>query len=149
MSPALRYLWAGPASAIGLVWAVLALHRGRLRVVDGVLEASGPWLAWTLRRLVPLEGGALALTLGHVVLGRDAAALAVTRAHERVHVRQYERWGPLFLPAYAAASVAALVGGGHFYHDNVFEREASRADAWPSGGPSPQGGTGEGGRSSR
>jgi len=127
--PLLRYVWAGPGTAIGVIWAALALHRGRLGIVDGVLEASGPWLDWTLRRVVPLPGGALAITLGHVVIGRDAGALAVTRAHERVHVRQYERWGPLFLPAYALASVVAVVGGGHPYHDNWFEREASRADA--------------------
>jgi hypothetical protein len=121
--PVFGYLWAGPATAIGL--------------------------AWTLRRLVPLDGGALALTLGHVVLGRDASALAATRAHERVHVRQYELWGPLFLPAYALASVVALVAGGHPYRDNWFEREARRAEARPGGGLDPGAGTGGGGRSSR
>ena len=64
------------------------------------------------------------MTLGHVVLGRSAAALAETRAHERVHVTQCERWGPFFLPAYAASSLAAWARGGHPYWDNAFERRA-------------------------
>ncbi len=69
-----------------------------------------------------------AITLGHVVLGRDNATLASTRAHERVHVRQCERWGPCFLPAYVIGSLLALARGGHFYRDNPFEQEAFAAD---------------------
>jgi hypothetical protein len=129
--PIWRYLWASPATVLGVLWAALALPRGRVQLADGVLEAWGPLIDWTLRRLVPLPGGALAVTLGHVVIGRDRAALAATRAHERVHVRQYERWGPFFLPAYALSSLLAAALGGHPYHDNWFEREAARAAAGP------------------
>jgi hypothetical protein len=32
------------------------------------------------------------MTLGHVVIARDQDLLDLTRAHERVHVRQCERW---------------------------------------------------------
>ena len=67
------------------------------------------------------------MTLGHVVLGRSAAALAETRAHERVHVTQCERWGPFFLPAYAASSLAAWARGG----DAVLGQRV-RAAAWTS-----------------
>jgi hypothetical protein len=88
------------------------------------VEAYGPRLQWALAHLVPLAGGAAALTLGHVVIGRDAAALDDTRAHERVHVRQYERWGPLFVPVYFVASGWVAWRGGHPYLDNPFEREA-------------------------
>jgi hypothetical protein len=94
---------------------------------DGVIEAHGGLLSFVLRRVVPLRGGASAMTLGHVVLGRDAGCLERTRAHERAHVRQFERWGPLFLPAYVAASLAALVGRRHYYRDNRFERQAASA----------------------
>ena len=52
----------------------------------------------------------------------------ITRAHERVHVRQYEWWGPLFVPAYLLAGLWALIHGGHPYFDNRFEREARLAD---------------------
>ena len=120
-----RYCWALPATMLGLLVAGLAWPRGRVRVVDGVLEAHGPWLGWALTTCVPLSTGAAALTLGHVVVGRDEHALERTRAHERVHVRQYERWGALFLPAYLVASVYATLSGGHYYFDNAFEREAS------------------------
>lgn len=87
------------------------------------MELCSPGLAWVLRNLPP-SSGVIALTLGHVVLGRDLDCLAASRAHERVHVAQYERWGPLFLPAYLLASVAALVQGRHPYEDNHFERSA-------------------------
>jgi hypothetical protein len=117
-------LWALPVTAVGLTLAMAACYRGRIRVVGGVVEAWGPLLGWGLGRLVPLPGGAEAITLGHVVLGRDAHALLATRVHERVHVGQYERWGPLFVPAYFASSLWALVSGRHPYFDNVFEREA-------------------------
>jgi hypothetical protein len=120
-----RYGWALPATVLGLLLAGLALRRGRVRAIDGVLEAHGPWLRWALTTCVPLPGGVAAITLGHVVLGQNEHALEYTRAHERVHVRQYERWGVFLLPAYLVASVYAALSGGHYYFDNAFEREAS------------------------
>jgi hypothetical protein len=113
-----------PATALGLLFAGLTLPRGRVAIVCGVIEAHGPILRWALSRLLPNQGGASAITLGHVVLGRDATALESTRLHERVHVAQYERWGPLFLPAYVGASLAACIRGADYYFDNRFEREA-------------------------
>ena len=120
----LSYLWAAPATVPGLICSSLALAGGEIRIVDGVVEAHGPALRWALRRLVPLRGGAAAITLGHVVLAVSATALAETRAHERVHVCQYARWGPLFLPAYVIASAGAWCRGEHVYFGNRFEREA-------------------------
>lgn len=122
------YLWASPVTTVGLVIALATCRRGQLVLVDGVIEAHGPRLRWALRHLVPLHGGAAAITLGHVVLARDRASHEWTRAHERVHVRQYERWGPLFVPAYLAAGLWAAVRGGHVYLDNPFEREAFDAE---------------------
>jgi hypothetical protein len=58
-----------------------------------VVEASGGWARWLVR------GGA-AMTPGHVILARDAECMDRSRVHELVHVRQYERWGPLLLPVY-------------------------------------------------
>jgi hypothetical protein len=124
MARSLRYLWAGPATLVGLVLAFALLRRGRAALVGGVIEAHSPLLGLALRRLTPLAGGAAAMTLGHVVIGRSAEALDLTRAHERVHVRQYEMWGPLFVPAYFAAGLYALARGRHPYLDNHFEREA-------------------------
>lgn len=120
----LRYLWASPATFLGLLVAVPLLRRGHFACVDGVIEAHSPLLERALTSLTPLAGGADAMTLGHVVIGRDACALDATRAHERVHVRQYECWGPFFLPAYFLAGALALANGGDPYFDNHFERQA-------------------------
>ena len=120
----MRYLWASPATALGLIAATLASRRARAAIVDGVIEIHGPALAWALRTLTPWCGGAVAITFGHVVLARDQTALDSTRTHERVHVRQYEVWGPFFIPAYLAAGVWAWLRGGDAYYDNPFEREA-------------------------
>ena len=119
-----RYMWAAPTTAIGLLVLLAGLWRAQARVVEGVLEAHGPMLAWLLVHLTRLPGGAAALTLGHVVIARDRRSLEETRAHERVHVRQCETWGPLFVPAYLTASLWAVWRGRNFYFDNRFEVEA-------------------------
>jgi hypothetical protein len=120
------YAWAGPNTLLGLMLGLMALGGGRAALVRGVLEVHGPALRWMLRHLTLVPGGAAAITFGHVVIGTDAAALELTRAHERVHVRQYERWGPLFIPAYLAAGLWMMVRGRHPYLENPFEREACR-----------------------
>jgi hypothetical protein len=119
-------VWAAPTPIVaGLTFLPLALvSGGGCRIVHGVVEIYGGLVAFFLRRLVPLPGGALAMTLGRVVLGRDRHALDLTRAHERVHVRQADRWGPLFVPAYLVASLIQLLRGMNPYRDNPFEREA-------------------------
>lgn len=69
-----------------------------------------------------------AITHGHVVLAVDAREMARCRAHERVHVAQYERWGPLFLLAYLGSSLWQWLQGRHAYWDNGFEVEARRVE---------------------
>ncbi len=125
MRKLLIYVWAAPTSVVGLAFALLALRSGGVAVIGGVIEAHAPFLGWLLSRLPP-GGGVAAITLGHVVLGRSAAALSDTRAHERVHVRQYERWGPLFVPAYLCSGALAFLRGKHPYFDNYFEVQAFR-----------------------
>ena len=120
-----RYLWASPNSLIGLAFVpIVSLTNGGCEIVDGILEVHGSFISRVLRHCVPMPGGASAITFGHVVLGRDRESLSLTRAHERVHVRQYELWGPAFIPAYLVAAVWGLVTGRGAYHGNVFEREA-------------------------
>lgn len=133
---ALRYAWASPTTALGVVFALLAvLTGGRLYLRRGAIEACRGLLPLLLRVAVPIPGGARALTLGHVVLARTAGDLAATRDHERVHVRQCERWGPLFIPAYLASSAWAAIRGRDAYRDNRFEREARELAAPEAGGP--------------
>jgi hypothetical protein len=123
----LAYVWAMPTTAVGVPLLVGAVMTGGgVQIVDGVVEVHGGLAAIYLRRVVGLvlEGGASAMTLGHIVVGVDRAALESTRAHERVHVRQCERWGPFFIPAYLGASVYQRLRGRSAYWDNPFEREA-------------------------
>lgn len=126
----LAYLWASPTSAVGLVLAGVALmSRGRARVLDGVLEVRGGLVGWLLARNPLVPGGVAAITFGHVVLGVDAARLDATRLHERVHVAQTERWGPLFLPLYLLSSLVCLCTRRDPYRDNRFEVEAYSIEA--------------------
>src|SRR5262245_5739814 len=124
-----RYVWAFPNSLIGLAFVpIIRVTRGGLEVVDGVLELHGPFIAWVLRHCVPVRGGVAAITFGHVVLGCDQESLSQTRSHERVHVRQYEQWGPAFIPAYLLAALWGFLTGAGAYHGNTFERAAFKAE---------------------
>jgi hypothetical protein len=119
-----RYLWASPATALGLGFALLAwLSGGRVCLQGGIIEVHGGLVHAFLRRGF-LLGPAAAMTLGHVVLGRDSQCLARSRAHELVHVRQFERWGPFLLPVYLGAGLVLYLRGLDPYLDNPFEREA-------------------------
>ena len=125
MSPLLVRIWAAPASLLGLTLLPIAIATGGgCRVVRGVLEIHGGLVAWLLRTVIPIGNGASAMTLGHVILGRDPHTLEQCRDHEHVHVRQYERWGPLFIPLYLGASLCLALRGARAYRDNPFEIEA-------------------------
>ncbi len=126
----LAYIWASPGTAVGLTFALLALATsGRAKVIEGVLEVHGGWVTILLRRGNRWMNGPIsAMTLGHVVIGCDESALVRTRRHEHVHVKQYERWGPLFIPVYLLASVWVRWRGGDPYLDNPFEVQAYLID---------------------
>ena len=120
-----QYLWSAPNTLLGLALLPSALaSRGGVRVVCGVLEVNSPLIAALFDRLLRRWGSISAITLGHVVLGRSHEALEVTRMHERIHVRQYEHWGPFFIPCYLLSSLLAYWRGDDPYRDNRFEREA-------------------------
>jgi hypothetical protein len=118
-------LWAFPTTLIGLVVASTAVFGGHARVSGGVVEVWGGALGWVLRVWPP---GVAAMALGHVILAMTEKDLDRHREHERVHVRQCERWGALFLPAYALSSLRAWARGRDPYLENRFEREAFAAD---------------------
>lgn len=114
----LRYLWALPWSLVGVIAAPFFRRR---YVVRGVVVAEGA--AWPRR----IGWRYRAITFGHVVLSVEELDLD-TLEHELVHVRQYETWGPLFVPAYLLASLRALARGRHHYRDNPFEVAARERD---------------------
>ena len=125
----LRYAWASPATVIGLFIATIVICLGaRARLVEGVIEVGGgPLGAFGRARLKLLRFEAIAL--GHVVIGNNHEVLARVRAHEQVHVRQYERWGLLFFPLYWGSSIWQFLCGRDAYLHNHFEVEAFRGAA--------------------
>jgi hypothetical protein len=122
----IKLVWASPNTLLGTSIGLLGLLTGgQVQLTRNCLEFHGGFVKWLLHRL-PVNP--IALTLGHTILGLDANSLAVARDHEHIHVRQYERWGPFFLPTYFGFSLVAWFRGGDAYRDNPFECEAFAAD---------------------
>jgi hypothetical protein len=116
------YLWVAPVTLFGLVLALIAYWLGAsVKRRFGVLEVAGNSRTTLLRKL---SNQFDAITVGHVILGRNHGTLNRWRNHEHVHVRQYERWGVLFPALYVLASFKALLCGNRFYWDNAFEVQA-------------------------
>jgi hypothetical protein len=93
---------------------------GTARVRGGLLEVAAAKM--DRRARLPFA----AITFGHVVLARTERALRETLAHEREHVRQYERWGLAFFVVYPASSLYQLLRCRHPYWCNHFEVQARR-----------------------
>lgn len=127
-----RYAWAAPCTLLGLAFAALplVLRLAHARVVDGVVEVALRKASRFTRRCLPFN----AITFGHCVLALDAGCLDRLRTHEHAHVRQYERWGALFLLAYPLASLWQLLRGRRAYFDNPFEVQARAAAQCDTGG---------------
>ena len=119
----IAYAWPSPYTLTGI--GIGLILGGRFQRIDGVIEIHGPLIAKALNRFyVP----ALAMTFGHVVFGQTESALEITRRHERVHVRQYERWGVVFVPAYLLMTAYLYLRGRDGYRENPFEVEAYAED---------------------
>lgn len=118
-------VWTLPNTLIGLtIGGIGLLTGGRVQFREGCFEFYGGVVERWLERL-----NVFGMTLGHTILGQTTNGLQIVRKHEQVHVRQYERWGPFFLPAYLLSSAWLWfqVGKDH-YRDNPFEIEAYRID---------------------
>jgi hypothetical protein len=121
---ALALVWASPYTLFGLAVGTLGLLTGGTAKRRGrTIEFYGGAVKWLILGL-PHGQFTLAMTLGHTILGQTAASLDIAREHEWIHVRQYERWGIFFGPAYLLASLVIWLRGGRAYRDNLFEREA-------------------------
>jgi hypothetical protein len=94
LTRALAYAWASPISLIGLVVGAAAAVRPTRR--EGVLlfpHARGI-TGWVLRKWRYAAG-----TFGHVVVCTCDPSPPLM-AHELIHTRQAERFGPLMAPVY-------------------------------------------------
>jgi hypothetical protein len=109
------YVWASPISLVGLIVGVAAAVRPTRR--EGVLlfpHARGI-TGWVLR-----TRGFAAGTFGHVIVCTHDPDRALM-AHELMHTRQAERFGPLMAPVYLG--LLALYG----YRRHPMERAARLA----------------------
>ncbi len=118
-----RYLWSGPNTLLGLAAALASLSVPSVK--EGILlcRSDRGFARWFLTRR-----GYCAITLGHLVLVTIEPTCSLLR-HETVHVRQGERWGPLFIPAYLTAMAAAGLRRQNPYWDNPFEKEARERES--------------------
>lgn len=127
------YAWAAPYTLVGLTIGLLAVVLGaRPQIMCGNLEIGGGLLGrWFAA--IPARWRFSAITFGHVILATSREALCHVRAHECVHVRQYERWGILFVPAYLSSSLWQALRGRNPYRANRFEMEAYAKEAHSKG----------------
>jgi hypothetical protein len=120
----MKTAWASPCSLVGLFFGMaILLLGGRVRYSYGVIEfclRKGMTDCRIVERKLPYR----AITFGHIIIAITAEELECIRAHELVHVRQYERWGIFFFPAYLGSSLWQLIRGRRVYWDNYFEVQA-------------------------
>ena len=117
-------IWTLPNTCVGLLVGFAGtLFGGKWQFRRGCFEFYGGPVTWLLQKM-PTGSGAIALTLGHTIFGQNLNCLDIARDHEHVHVKQYERWGPLFVPAYFLSSAYLWIQKKDPYRDNPFEVEA-------------------------
>ncbi len=118
-----------PWTLLGLtIGMVGCIGGGRVAWYKGTIVCWGPWLSRLLQN-APISGGASAITFGHTILARTEVDMRRTHDHELVHVRQYQRWGIFFVPAYLVASLRLWCSGQDSYRENPFEKEAFYEDS--------------------
>jgi len=110
----LGFLWTLPNTLVGLVLGLLTFQRPRILGGAIVFDRAPRGLTWVLARF-----RRVAMTVGHVVLSARPLEGPLLE-HERVHIRQYRAWGPLFIPVYFALAVP------FGYRRHPFERAATR-----------------------
>ena len=119
----MKIVWASPCSLVGLLLGLIILLLGGKARCGGAIEfclREGVANCGNVERSLPYR----AITFGHVIIAVTAEELECIRAHELVHVQQYERWGIFFFPAYLGSSLWQLLRGRRAYRDNHFEVQA-------------------------
>ena len=115
MENTLGFIWTLPNTVLGLLAGALTFQAPRVQEGALVFDRAPRGLTWLLLRM-----NRSAMTVGFVIV--SARPLTPTAlAHERHHIRQYCRWGPLFIPVYLALAVP------YGYWRHPFEIAARRA----------------------
>ena len=111
----LGFVWTSPNTLIGLVLGLCTFQRPR--VADGAIIFDRVPRGLTA---LMLRANRVAMTVGFVILSARPATGHLL-AHEQHHIRQYEVWGPLFIPAYLVLAI------GYGYRSHPMEIRAQRA----------------------
>jgi hypothetical protein len=118
-------IWAGPSSAIGLLYAVPGvLLGGDLSVrwdedAGFIAEVRGhPIHRWQQENI---PGAGAAVTLGHYIIYASDSPDPSEQLHERAHVCQSNVLGPFFIPANVGGGLTSLATTGDWWDDNPLE----------------------------
>ena len=111
----LGFVWTSPNTLIGLVLGLGTFQRPRL--ADGAIIFDRAPRGLTA---LMLRANRVAMTVGFVILSARPLAGRL-QAHEQQHIRQYEVWGPLFIPVYLVLAI------GYGYRRHPMEIRAQRA----------------------
>ncbi|HTG47241.1 MAG TPA: hypothetical protein VK646_06275 [Actinomycetota bacterium] len=111
----LGFVWTSPNTVLGLVAGALTFQRPRVHEGLLVFDREPRGLTAAMLRL-----DRAAMTVGFVVVSAEPVE-GTLLAHEREHVRQYCRWGPLFIPVYLLLAI------GYGYRRHPMELAARRA----------------------
>ena len=111
----LGFVWTSPNTLIGLLLGVCTFQRPR--VADGAIIFDRAPRGLTA---LMLRASRVAMTVGFVILSARPVTGRLL-AHEQHHIRQYEVWGPLFIPVYLVLSI------GYGYRRHPMEIRAQRA----------------------
>lgn len=126
-------IWAFPITVFGLILALPAMLPRHGRIIH-LRHATTPALLVTgtfadrLLAMHPL-GNIIGMSIGHVVIVREAHLTYRLLEHELAHVRQAARWGLLFPFAYLMSSLHQACRGRRAYRDNLFEVQARAAES--------------------
>jgi hypothetical protein len=115
----LGFIWTVPNTVLGLVLGAFTFQLPRAHGGAFVFDRRPRGLTRILRVM-----NRTAMTVGFVIV----AAVPVEGtllAHERHHIRQYSRWGPLFIPVYLMLAIP------YGYRRHPMERAARRAAGEP------------------
>jgi hypothetical protein len=116
--------WTFPNTVLGILIGGLGIVTGgKFQIIGGCLEFHGGIIKSILSK-----NRIAAMTLGHTIIGQTPEEMRIVRKHEQAHVRQYERWGPFFIPAYLLCSLYLIIRGREYYRNNPFEIEAYEID---------------------
>ncbi len=118
-SELLGFFWTLPNTILGLLLGACTFQLPRSHGGAIVFDRDPRGLTRVLRAM-----HRTAMTVGFVIVASEPVEGRLLD-HERHHVRQYTRWGPLFIPVYLLLAI------GFGYRRHPMERSARRAAGEP------------------